>query len=96
MIDIEKAIENINDFIEVWELEQADEYTEMIISKEDIDTFKIAISALEKQIPQMGIPCNSYKNHNFVECGACNRDMGMYYQYCPHCGKKAKWRDKYE
>ena len=56
MNNIEKAIENINDFIEVWELEQADEYMEMIISKEDIDAFKIAISALEKQLNNGWIP----------------------------------------
>lgn len=58
-----------------------------------VQTSNMAIEALEKQIPQKGIPCNSAKCHNFVECGVCNKDMGMYYQYCPHCGQKIDWRN---
>lgn len=88
MNDIERAIETLKDMRSYFNDRSHRQY-----SMPAIDT---AISALEKQIPQKGIPCNSAKNHNFVECGACNRDMGMYYQYCPHCGQKAKWRDKYE
>ena len=56
-----------------------------------VQSVSLAIEALEKQIPQKGIPYNSAKNHNFVECGACNKDMGMYYQYCPKCGQKSDW-----
>lgn len=51
----------------------------------------VAIGALEKQIPKKGIPCNSDKNHNFIKCGACNRDMGLYYRYCPVCGQRSHW-----
>ena len=69
MNDIEKAIENINDFIEVWELEQADEYMEMIISKEDIDAFKIAITALEKQKPKKQMYSGQY-------CDSCGQRLG--------------------
>ena len=48
-------------------------------------------NALLKQIPIKGIPYNSSMNHNFVECCVCNKDMYMYYKYCPHCGQKLDW-----
>lgn len=81
-MDIKKTIDILNN-------PEAD----MVYTIEEIDlACLVAIDVLQKQIPQMGIPFNSAKNHNLVECGACNRDMGMYYQYCPHCGQKAKWR----
>lgn len=48
-MDIQKATELINDFIDVWELEQADDAIVMNIFKKDIEAFKIAIKALEKQ-----------------------------------------------
>lgn len=94
MTDIEKAINYWKQFKkEIKKLREIKPGTEWEEQEKATD---LAISALEKQIPQMGVPFNSAKNHNFVECGACNRDMGRYYQYCPHCGQKAKWRDKYE
>lgn len=55
------------------------------------DVIMIAIKALEKQLPKKGIPYNSDKNHNLVECGACNRDMHFYYRYCPICGQRSHW-----
>lgn len=48
-MDIQKATELINDFIDVWELEQADDAIVMNIFKKDIEAFKVAIKALEKQ-----------------------------------------------
>ena len=81
VMDIEKAIDILND-------PEAD----MVYTVEEIDlACLVAIDALKKQLPQKGIPYNSAKNHNFVECGACNKDMGMYYQYCPKCGQKSDW-----
>ena len=81
IMDIEMAIDILND-------PEAD----MVYTREEIDlACLVAIDALEKQIPQKGIPYNSAKNHNFVECSACNKDMGMYYKYCPNCGQKISW-----
>ena len=80
--DIEKAIDILNDI-------EAD----MVYTVAEINlAYLVAIDALKKQLAQKGIPYNSDKNHNFVECGACNRDMDLYYQYCPRCGQKALWK----
>lgn len=80
--DIEKAIDIINDT-------EAD----MFYTTKEINlACLIAIEALEKQIPKKGIPYNSDKNHNFVECGACNSDIRFYYRYCPRCGQKLVWK----
>lgn len=81
--EIEKAIETLKDMKGVFDTRSHKQYS--------LSALDLAISALEKQIPQKGIPCNSAKNHDFVECGACNKDMGMYYQYCPKCGQKSDW-----
>ena len=98
MNDIEKAIENINDFIEVWELEQADEYMEMIISKEDIDAFKIAISALEKQIPKKAnnvISRRKLQDGTYMQtgtCPLCGYDLlDSTFKFCKHCGTAIDW-----
>lgn len=48
-MNIQKATELINDFIDVWGLEQADDVIVMNIFKKDIEAFKTAIKALEKQ-----------------------------------------------
>lgn len=81
MNEIKKAIETLRK----WSVKNA------IIPDEDFPSFEMAISALEKQIPIKGIPYDNYKNHIFVECGACHKNMDMYYDYCPKCGQRIDW-----
>lgn len=93
--DIGKAIKNINNFIEVWELEQADEYIEVIISKDDIKAFKTAISALEKQIPKK--PQEVDVDFSTFVCPNClsaimYTDEKETHNYCLNCGQKLDWR----
>ena len=88
MSDIEKAIKNIKKQYKGIDYTSGKDITVLCIYDKQAEA---TIKALEKQLPQKGIPLNSAKNHNFVECGVCNKDMGMYYQYCPHCGQKIKW-----
>ena len=54
-------------------------------------TLKLAVEALEKQIPIKGVPYNSGKNHSLIECGACNKEVNFYYKYCPKCGQMLDW-----
>ncbi len=51
----------------------------------------LAVNALEKQIPKKGIPYNSAKNHELVECPNCHKDMVLYYDYCHYCGQAVDW-----
>lgn len=50
MNEIEKAIKDLKEYIQLWEDEQADEDLTVIIYKNTIESFKIAKQALEKQI----------------------------------------------
>ncbi len=91
-MDIKKAIEKINIFIEVWDLEQADEEMKMIVDKEDIKSFKVAMQELEKRIAktpkQIQQTDNKYK---FGSCPSCGKTIDIYDEHCKRCGQKLDW-----
>lgn len=61
-------------------------------SDEDIEkteaALKLAISALEKQIPK------KLKDDGWLYCPICGRDVLMdRFDYCPNCGQALDWSD---
>ena len=45
----------------------------------------------EKSEPKKGIPYSSVKNHKFVECPNCHKDMDLYYDFCQYCAQAVDW-----
>ena len=86
-----KAIERIEGYVEVWDLEQADEEIKMIIFKDDIKAFKIAIKALERQVPKLvdTIPGDYTPDYNCTVCGETTRFEHQ--KYCVECGQRLEW-----
>ena len=66
---------------------------------EQKEALKVAIQALEKQIPKK--PMISYDERvkeNWCSCGVCAFGLGwkrtIHYKYCPDCGQKLDWSDE--
>ena len=58
-----------------------------------IESVKIAISALEKQIPKKIISCID-NGHNGRKCPNCNVILcNGQKEYCSRCGQKLDWSD---
>lgn len=62
------------------------------------DAIRLAIAALERQIPKKLIKKWDYTrgNHDFHRwtCSKCERDIediSADYEYCPYCGQKIQW-----
>ena len=56
----------------------------------NVEALKVAVSALEKQIPCKLAPKSS-KNAELPVCGKCNGIMDLMQgelNYCPNCGEK--------
>lgn len=60
-----------------------------------VQAFKLAIEALEKQIPKKPVLENRYIGH--YNCPICNEDCTydtvFKYPYCPFCGQAIDWSD---
>lgn len=62
------------------------------------EAIKIAISAIERQIPKKPknytIDCHGYMIYD-CECPNCKTEhKEMYaFAYCPHCGQKIDWQE---
>ena len=59
-----------------------------IASEETIESFKIAVAAMEKQDPMYAgvLKMN-------CDCPACGETMEYEHNYCPNCGQKLDWED---
>lgn len=65
------------------------------------EALKMAISALEKQIPKKPYKVKEHKQNEYY-CIVCNRYLGdemelkyacLQPEYCQHCGQALDWRD---
>ena len=97
-LGIRKMIIMLNDFIDAWELEQADEDMQITIYKEDIEAFKGAIKALEKQIPKRPKADNNGNCAEYfeewLECGEAIPEYTSDNETeccCVGCGQKLSW-----
>ncbi|OZV10765.1 hypothetical protein CIW83_18270 [Tissierella sp. P1] len=73
------------------QIESAIEYALQIATTGNEEEIETIIEALEKQIPKKGMPYNSGKNHNFIECSTCSAHLDLYYKHCTKCGQKLDW-----
>ena len=91
---IEKAIEHLKDINVIaktrhmcrsmdGELEDG----EIQVYRKRFESVKMAIKALEKQIPKKLI----YKENGNIECPSCNCEALRYHNYCWNCGQASKW-----
>lgn len=60
-----------------------------IVSEEDIESFEIAVSAMEKQDPMKPVD----KETEYA-CGQCDTHVAYKDDYCWHCGQKLDWEAK--
>ena len=59
-----------------------------IASEETIESFEIAVAAMEKQDPvYAGVPAMN------CACPACGETMEYEHNYCPNCGQRLKWTE---
>ena len=76
--EIEKAIRGLKNIVEFW-----------CNRPEEIETAKLAIAALEKQVPKI------VNGGDEKTCSVCDGDILSYYaDYCENCGQKLDWGDK--
>ena len=64
-----------------------------IASEEDIESFEIAVAAMEKQDPE-----KPTYDHRYAEmgCSICGNLVGGWEEqpdYCPQCGQKIDWTE---
>ena len=59
-----------------------------IASEETIESFEIAVEAMNKQDPMYAgvLKMN-------CDCPACGETMEYEHNYCPECGQKLDWED---
>ena len=70
-------------------------------SKEHIESVKLAIQALEKQIPMkprnerrpVPLPRTSVRFVDWYKCGKCNSDLNRQFVCCPYCQSVIDWSD---
>lgn len=112
MNEIEKAIKDLKDYIQLWEDEQADEDLTVIICKNTIESFKIAKQELEKQIPKKPIETVKIEpviaeNGAYVDadtyvlllCPLCGERVGLddlCDKFCRECGQAIDWAEEVE
>ena len=59
----------------------------------DAEPLRLAIKALEKQIPQK--PENMKTKHfTFWKCPNCGSEWILKYNYCDKCGQRLDWSDE--
>lgn len=78
--EIKKAIRGLKNIVEFW-------YNR----PEEIETAKLAIAALEKQIPKKPKRLNAFKA--IGKCRGCERVISTRTAsvYCQYCGNKVDW-----
>ena len=78
--EIKKAIRGLKNIVEYW-----------CNRPEEIETAKLAIAALEKQIPKKPERLNSFRS--IGKCGGCERVISTRTAsvYCQYCGNKVDW-----
>ena len=59
-----------------------------IASEETIESFEIAVAAMEKQDP---VYAGVLKMN--CDCPACGETMEYEHNYCPECGQRLKWTE---
>jgi hypothetical protein len=90
MTDIQKAIKFAESEIKSLELAPKINGCEMTeLWKEQIEVWKTAISALEKQIPKKP---HEYLTNNY-SCPICSAKLYPHSLYCYHCGQALDWSD---
>ena len=76
--EIEKAIRGLKNIVEFW-----------CYRPEEIETAKLAIAALEKQVPK-----KVDGEYDEKTCTVCDEDILSYYaNYCENCGQKLDWEE---
>ena len=80
--EIKKAIRGLKNIVEFW-----------CYRPEEIETAKLAIEALEKQIPKKPERLNTFRS--IGKCGGCERVISTRTAsvYCQYCGNKIDWRN---
>ena len=79
--EIEKAIRGLKNIVEFW-----------CYRPEEIETAKLAIQALEKQVPK-----KVDGEYDEKTCTVCDEDILSYYaNYCENCGQKLDWGNEDE
>ena len=59
-----------------------------IASEETIESFEIAVEAMNKQDPMYArVPAMN------CDCPACGETMEYEHNYCPECGQRLKWTE---
>ena len=59
------------------------------------EALKIAISAMEKQIPKVIVPDLCYeKDGMYGICSMCGNPNIKFNRYCNKCGQKLEWREE--
>lgn len=87
-MEIKEATSRINTFVELWNLEQADDNIQMIVYKEDIEAFKIIVEVLTKHIVKK--PIQNFYNEGDYEwiCPTCKSTLNENKKYCHWCGQR--------
>ena len=93
MTDIKKAIKFAEGEIKSLELAPKINGCEMTEWwKEQIEVWKTAISALEKQIPKKPISVKRFTGTTTANCSVCNGKV-LKVNYCQRCGQALDWSD---
>ena len=65
-----------------------------IASEETIESFEIAVAAMEKQDPMYArVPAWFHHSMNCA-CPACGETMEPEHNYCPNCGQAIDWSEE--
>lgn len=88
---VREAIVLINNCIDVQEKSKRITHANISAINEDIKAYKIAIEALEKQLPKKPIEVVGAIYSNSYECKYCGNELepqDMFGEYCKWCGQK--------
>lgn len=55
------------------------------------DIYKLAVQALEKQIPKKPNKILKAFEYTFGDCPTCNKGNDINYKHCKYCGQKLDW-----
>ena len=80
--EAKKAIKGLNNIIEYW-----------THRPEEVATAKLAIEALEKQIPKKPLKITMEYDGDYGHCPSCNEILADYSdtRVCKSCGQKIDW-----
>lgn len=89
-MDEREAIKSLNNIIKCWTYKSFEYW---IYKPSEVASVKLAIAALEKQMPiQVEIVDYNYQNLPVEGCPVCkNRHINYTQNYCPACGQKIYW-----